>query len=84
MLFFLLNNITVSVCFGIGEEQAFYVEKNPSLLIAWIKHNIQFFYLNYLLLSAVFFVLTLFVTPFHQSSGSDVRQSLDNMDYMLS
>lgn len=54
---------TVSVCFGIGEERAFYVEKNPSLLIARIKHNIQFFYLNYLLLSAVFFVLTLFVTP---------------------
>jgi len=54
---------TVSVCFGIGEERAFYVEKNPSLLIARIKHNIQFFYLNYLLLSALFFVLTLFVTP---------------------
>ena len=39
------------------------MEKNPSLLIARIKHNIQFFYLNYLLLSALFFVLTLFVTP---------------------
>jgi len=54
---------TFSVCFGIGEERPFYIEKNPSLLIARIKHNVQFFYLNYLLLSALFFVLTMFVTP---------------------
>jgi len=54
---------TVYVCFGIGEERPFYVEKNPSLLIARIKHNVQFFYLNYLLLSAIFFILTMFVTP---------------------
>ena len=54
---------SVSVCFGIGEERAFYVEKTPSLLIARIKHNAQFFYLNYLLLLAVLFGLTLFVTP---------------------
>merc|ERR1712183_996917 len=54
---------TVSICFGIGEERPFYVEKNPSLLIARINHNLQFFFLNYLLLSAIFFVLTLFVTP---------------------
>merc|ERR1719157_128052 len=54
---------TATVCFGIGEERPFYVEKNPSLLIPRIKHNVQFFYLNYLVLSAIFFVLTLFVTP---------------------
>jgi len=53
----------VSVCFGIGEERAFYVEKTPSLLVARIKHNAQFFYLNYLLMLAVLFGLTLFVTP---------------------
>mmetsp|Transcript_20879 Transcript_20879/g.43002 ORF Transcript_20879/g.43002 Transcript_20879/m.43002 type:complete len:226 (-) Transcript_20879:2003-2680(-) len=53
----------VSVCFGIGEERAFYVEKNPSLLVARVKHNVQFFYLNYLLMLAVLFGLTLFVSP---------------------
>jgi len=54
---------TVTVCFGIGEERAFYVEKTPSLLIARVKHNMQFFYLNYLLMATVLFGLTLFVTP---------------------
>lgn len=54
---------TVSICFGIGEERAFYVEKTPSLLIARLKHNTQFFYLNYLLMATVLFGLTLFVTP---------------------
>lgn len=53
----------ISVCFGIGEERAFYIEKTPSLLVARIKHNAQFFYLNYLLMLAVLFGLTLFVTP---------------------
>lgn len=54
---------TVSVCFGIGEERPFYVEKTPSLLLVRLKHNFQFFYLNYLLMLAVLFGLTLFVTP---------------------
>jgi len=54
---------SISVCFGIGEERPFYVEKTPSLLIARIKHNARFFYLNYLVLLAVLFGLTLFVTP---------------------
>ena len=53
----------ISVCFGIGEERPFYVEKTPSLLVARFKHNAQFFFLNYLLLLAVLFGLTLFVTP---------------------
>mmetsp|Transcript_12799 Transcript_12799/g.30233 ORF Transcript_12799/g.30233 Transcript_12799/m.30233 type:complete len:227 (+) Transcript_12799:265-945(+) len=53
----------VSVCFGIGEERPFYVEKTPSLLVARVKHNAQFFFLNYLLLLSVLFGLTLFVTP---------------------
>lgn len=54
---------SISVCFGIGEERAFYVEKTPSLLIARVKHNVQFFFLNYLFLLAVLFGLTLFITP---------------------
>lgn len=53
---------SVSVCFGIGEERAFYVEKNPSLLVARIRHNVQFFYLNYFLMLAVLFGLTLFTS----------------------
>mmetsp|Transcript_480 Transcript_480/g.1126 ORF Transcript_480/g.1126 Transcript_480/m.1126 type:complete len:229 (+) Transcript_480:174-860(+) len=53
----------VSVCFGVGEERAFYLEKTPSLLIARLKHNFLFFYLNYLVMLAVLFGLTLFVTP---------------------
>jgi len=54
---------SISVCFGIGEERPFYVEKTPSLLVSRVKHNAQFFYLNYLLLLAVLFALTLFVSP---------------------
>ena len=54
---------TVSVCFGIGEERPFYVERTPSLLIARVKHNLQFFYLNYLLMVFVLFCLTLFISP---------------------
>jgi hypothetical protein len=54
---------SVSVTFGIGEERPFYVEKTPSLLVARVKHNLQFFYLNYLALTAVFFCLTLLISP---------------------
>jgi hypothetical protein len=54
---------SVSVCFGIGEERPFYVEKNPALLAARLKHNLQFFYLNYLVLAAILFCLTLFISP---------------------
>jgi hypothetical protein len=54
---------SISVCFGIGEERSFYVEKNPALLVARVKHNLQFFYLNYLLLTAVLFCLTLLISP---------------------
>ncbi|KAG7354728.1 PRA1 family protein [Nitzschia inconspicua] len=54
---------SISVCFGIGEERPFYVEKNPALLVARVKHNLQFFYLNYFLLTAVFFCLTLLISP---------------------
>mmetsp|Transcript_23343 Transcript_23343/g.38005 ORF Transcript_23343/g.38005 Transcript_23343/m.38005 type:complete len:188 (-) Transcript_23343:1859-2422(-) len=54
---------TVSVYFGIGEERPFYVEKTPSLLVARLKHNVQFFYLNYLMLTAVLFCLTLLISP---------------------
>ena len=54
---------SVSVCFGIGEERAFYVEKAPALLVARVKHNLTFFYLNYMMLTAALFCLTLVISP---------------------
>jgi len=53
----------VSVFFGIGEESPFYVEKNPSLIVSRLNHNVQFFYMNYILLFAVLFCLTMITSP---------------------
>ena len=53
----------ITVFFGIGEERPFYVEKAPSLLVERLRHNITFFYLNYMILTAVFFCLTLLISP---------------------
>jgi PRA1 family protein len=50
---------SITVLFGIGEERPFYIEKNMSLLVERIRHNITFFYLNYLVLTAILFCLTL-------------------------
>lgn len=52
-----------AVFFGIGEERSFYVEKIPSLLMERIRHNLTFFYLNYLALTATLFCLTLLISP---------------------
>jgi len=48
---------------GIGEDRPFYVESNPSLLMGRVKHNLQYFYLNYILVGCILFVLTLLVSP---------------------
>jgi hypothetical protein len=53
----------VTVYFGIGEERPFYIEKVPSLLMERIRLNLSLFYLNYMLLTAVLFVLTLLISP---------------------
>jgi hypothetical protein len=53
----------VSVFFGIGEEKPFYVEKVPSLVVERLRHNVFFFYLNYILLTAVLFCLTFIISP---------------------
>jgi PRA1 family protein len=50
-----------SVFFGIGEERPYYVEKTPSLLAERLRHNFTFFYLNYLLIAAILFCLTLVI-----------------------
>jgi len=52
-----------SVFFGLGEEKAFFVEKNPSLLLDRMKHNLKFFYLNYSLVTVLLFVLTILISP---------------------
>lgn len=53
----------VTVVFGIGEERPFYVEKAPALLMERVRHNMSFFYLNYMVLTAVLFTLTLLISP---------------------
>lgn len=52
-----------TVFFGIGEEKAFYFEQSPALLVLRMKHNVSFFYLNYSILTAILFVLTVLVSP---------------------
>ena len=54
---------SMTVCFGVGEEKPFYLEKDPALLLARLKHNLSFFYLNYFMVTAVLFCLTLLITP---------------------
>lgn len=51
------------VYFGIGEEKPFFVERDVPLLVSRMKHNFQFFYLNYILLTVVLFLLTLLISP---------------------
>jgi hypothetical protein len=54
---------SMTVYFGIGEEKPFYLEKSPALLLARLKHNISFFYLNYFMVTALLFCLTLLISP---------------------
>jgi hypothetical protein len=54
---------SVTICFGIGEERPFYIEKAPSLIAARLKHNTQFFFLNYMVLTALLFCLTMLTSP---------------------
>ena len=59
---------SLTIFFGIGEERPFYVEKSPSLLTARLKHNLQFFYLNYMVVFGILFVLTM-ITSFTTMIG---------------
>jgi len=54
---------SITVTFGIGEERPFYVEKSPSLLMARLRHNLSFFVMNYLIVAAIMFCLTLLGSP---------------------
>ena len=51
-----------SVFVGIGEPSSFNVTLNPTVLCPRLKHNLFFFYLNYILLATVVFVITLLAT----------------------
>jgi len=46
-----------------GEEKPFYLESSPSLIVARLQHNMGFFYLNYFVITATLFVLTLLISP---------------------
>jgi len=48
-----------TVFFGIGEPRPFFFEKSPQNLMDRLRHNIRFFYLNYSIISAIMFILTL-------------------------
>lgn len=54
--------------FGFGEQGAFNVVLNPTVLCPRIKDNIVFFYLNYILLAAVIFLITLLATMINPST----------------
>jgi len=51
------------VFFGIGEERPFFVERQATLLLSRMQHNFRYFYLNYAIVTAVLFCLTLIVSP---------------------
>jgi len=57
------NLRSVTVFFGAGEETPFFLEKNPTLMVERLRHNLAFFYLNYMLLTGVLFCLTLLISP---------------------
>lgn len=57
------NIRSFTVFFGAGEETPFFLEKNPTLMVERIRHNLSFFYLNYMMLTGVLFCLTLLISP---------------------
>jgi hypothetical protein len=52
-----------TIFFGIGEENAYFVEKTPSLLVSRLQHNVSFFYLNYAFITTLLFVLNTVTSP---------------------
>jgi len=50
-------------CFGIGEEKPFSFEMSFQPVKERVTNNLTFFYLNYLLLGALLFCLTMVVSP---------------------
>lgn len=52
-----------TVYFGVGEEKPFFLLLSFPLLYARLRANLQYFYLNYLLLACVLFCATLMISP---------------------
>lgn len=48
-----------TVFFGFGEQKPFFFEKGPQNLVERLRHNVTFFYLNYTIIAAILFFLTL-------------------------
>ena len=48
---------------GVGEDRPFFFERSPSLMVSRVKHNFQYFYLNYFIISVILFLMTLLVSP---------------------
>ncbi|GMH65597.1 hypothetical protein TrVE_jg9485 [Triparma verrucosa] len=51
------------VYLGMGEDKPFYVETNVGLNVDRVKHNLTYFYLNYIFLTFLLFALTLMISP---------------------
>ena len=46
-----------------GEDKPFYIETNVGLNVDRVKHNLTYFYLNYIFLTFLLFALTLMISP---------------------
>ena len=57
------NLRSISAMLGSGEEKPFGLLLSPSGLLDRLRHNFGFFYLNYMVLTAVLFVLNVFFSP---------------------
>ena len=51
-----------SAFFGMGQPKPYSLVCNPAILCGRLKDNILYFYLNYFLMAAVIFAITLFAT----------------------
>lgn len=57
------NVRSLKLLFGFGEKKPFFVETKITPLISRINHNFSYFYMNYLMLTAIFFIVALVVSP---------------------
>lgn len=59
---------SLSMFFGIGESNTFSIAINPTILCPRLKNNLFFFYLNYILLTAIVFCVILLATVLNPTS----------------
>jgi len=46
---------SLKVFLGIGEEKPFYLERSLTLILPRLSHNLNFFYLNYMIITGILF-----------------------------